>query len=144
MLLPTPVDTTRCRDHLRPITQMWSDLRTASTTPNIVWFEPDACNTMHNCSVATGETWMRNNIPTILNSPAFTRQRSLPITTWDEEDNWTSANPIPTIVVGSPGVTKTGFTSNTGYDHYSVPDDPGRARPAAQHDLERPEGHPDR
>ena len=113
-------DINRCRNHLQPITQLWSDLQSTSATPGFVWFEPNSCNSMHNCSVATGDTWMRNNLPRILTSPAFQQQRSLLVITWDEDNAWTSANPIPTILVGSPNLTRTGFTSNVGYDHYSV------------------------
>jgi len=112
-------DRTRCKDKIRPITQLWADLQSASTTPNFVWFEPNSCNSMHNCSTATGDTWFKNNLPKILQSPAWTQQRSLLIITFDEDDN-VSGQAIPTIVVASPGITKTGFKSPVRYTHYSM------------------------
>lgn len=121
-------DTTYCQNHLKPISQFWTDLRSTSTTPNYVWFVPNSNNTMHNnCSpniqtcVSAGDNWMKNNLPTLLNSPAFKTQKSLLIITWDEDRYWTSANPIPTIIVGSPNLLKAaGSTSNTYYNHYNV------------------------
>ncbi|WP_394850821.1 hypothetical protein LZC95_25610 [Pendulispora brunnea] len=112
-------DRTRCNEHIRPITQLWTDLQSATTTPNFVWFEPNSCNSMHNCSTQTGDAWFQANLPKILTSPAWTQQRSLMIITFDEDDN-VSGQAIPTIVLASPGITKTGFQSNVRYTHYSM------------------------
>ncbi|MFJ2577360.1 alkaline phosphatase family protein [Kitasatospora aureofaciens] len=109
----------RCQDKLQPITQLWQDLKSPATTPNFVWFEPNSCNTMHNCSVATGDTWMRDNLPNILNSPAWTQQRSLLVITFDEDDH-NHGQHIPTIVAASPGLAKPGYQSPAHDTHYSV------------------------
>ncbi|KAA2265103.1 hypothetical protein F0L68_05435 [Solihabitans fulvus] len=45
-------DPARCQDKLQPITRWWTDLGSTATTPNFVWFEPNSCNTMHDCDVA--------------------------------------------------------------------------------------------
>ncbi|HEX8866659.1 MAG TPA: alkaline phosphatase family protein, partial [Lentzea sp.] len=112
-------DDARCRRSLHPVSQLWTDLQSTATTPNFVWFEPNTCNTMHNCSTRTGDDWFRANLPKILNSPAFTQQRSLLIITFDEDDNYHGQR-IPTIVVGSQGTVKTGYVSTNRHDHYSV------------------------
>ncbi|KAA2255962.1 hypothetical protein F0L68_27635 [Solihabitans fulvus] len=112
-------DPARCQDKLKPVTQLWTDLRSTATTPNLVWFEPNSCNTMHDCDVATGDAWMRNNLPTLFNSPAWTQQRSLLVITFDEDDS-AHGQRIPTILVGSQGTTKAGYNSNTQYTHYNV------------------------
>ncbi|WP_412540128.1 alkaline phosphatase family protein [Longispora sp. K20-0274] len=109
----------RCQEHLHPVSQLWTDLQSTSTTPDFVWFEPNTCNTMHSCSTATGDTWFQNNLPKILNSPAWTQERSLIIITFDEDDS-AHGQRVPTIVLGSQGTTKTGFTSNTHYTQYSM------------------------
>ncbi|GAB3971889.1 hypothetical protein GCM10029978_047910 [Actinoallomurus acanthiterrae] len=114
-----PVGGTRCQDKIQPITRLWTDLGSAATTPNFVWFEPNSCNSMHNCDTATGDTWFRNNMSKIFNSPAWTQQRSLLIITFDEDDD-AHAQRIPTIVVGSPGTTRTGYRSDVHYTHYSM------------------------
>ncbi|MFI6604826.1 alkaline phosphatase family protein [Nonomuraea sp. NPDC050536] len=115
----TPVGSARCLDKLQPITRLWSDLASAATTPNFVWFEPNSCHSMHNCSTTVGDTWFHDNLPRILTSPAWTQQRSLLVITFDEDDN-VHGQRIPTIVLGSPGTTKTGYQSNIHYTHYSV------------------------
>jgi hypothetical protein len=109
----------RCRQALHPITQFWTDLQATASTPSFVWFEPNTCNTMHSCSVRTGDDWFRANLPKLLASPAWTQQRSLLIITFDEDDD-AHGQRIPTIVIGSPGTVKTGFVSPNRYDHYSV------------------------
>ncbi len=121
-------NTTYCQNHLKPISDFWTDLASTTTKmPNYVWFVPNSDNTMHNnCGtlstcVTAGDTWMKNNLPKLLNSTAFTKEKSLLIITWDEDKDWTPANPIPTILVGSPGLMKAGgSTSNTYYNHYNV------------------------
>jgi hypothetical protein len=112
-------DAARCQQRIQPISQLWTDLQTSATTPNFVWFEPNTCNTMHSCSTQTGDTWFKNNLPKILSSPAWTQQRSLLIITFDEDDSL-SGQRIPTIVLGSQGTTKTGYTSNAHYTQYSM------------------------
>ena len=116
-----------CQAHWQPLTQMFSDLGSAATTPNFVWFDADDCNDMEGCGVTAGDTWLSNTLPRVLRSPAWTTQRSLLIITWDEDGNNLpggfgagQTNQVATIVVGSPGTVKTGFQSAIRYDHYST------------------------
>src|SRR5437879_9879820 len=60
----------RCAAHVVPFTQLGTDLAGGSV-PNYVWITPNMCNDMHDCSIATGDTWLRNQVPAILNSAAF-------------------------------------------------------------------------
>jgi phosphatidylinositol-3-phosphatase len=52
---------------------------------------------MHDCSIATGDTWLRANMSGYV-TWAMTHD-SLPIITFDEDDD-TPVNRIPTIFVG--------------------------------------------
>jgi acid phosphatase len=72
---------------------------------------------MHNCSVTTGDKWLSQNIPNIVNSPAISKSNYLLIITWDEADAM-EGNHIVTLLYG-PQVKK-GYTSNYNYNHYST------------------------
>jgi hypothetical protein len=107
----------RCRSHVVPYSQLSGDLSSASTTPNYAFITPNNCNDMHDCSIATGDTWLSQQVPQILTSPAFTTQRSLLALVWDEDD-FAGTNQVPLILLGS-GITAS-FQSSLGYDHYSL------------------------
>ena len=111
-------DSARCAAHVVPYTALAADLTLAATTPNFVWISPDICNDMHNCSVATGDTWLKNNVPPILSSPACTTDKCLVILTWDEDDN-KLGNQVLTIFAGSAARTG-GATSDVSYTHFST------------------------
>ena len=107
----------RCQAHVVDYSNLATDLASAGTTPDYVFITPNACNDMHDCPIANGDGWLASNVPTILGSPAFTTQRSLLILVWDEGDN-SPSNQVAMIAVGY-GV-KTGYTSSTVYNHYSL------------------------
>jgi hypothetical protein len=116
-----------CQAHWQPLTQMYTDLQSTSTTPNFVWFAADDCNDMESCGIAAGDTWLSNTLPKLFASPAWTQQRSLLILTWDEDGNNLpggfgngQTNQVATIMVGSQHSVKTGYQSNGRYDHYST------------------------
>ncbi len=108
----------RCNAGVVPYTQLASDLGSAATTPNYVFITPNLCNDMHDCSVRTGDTWLSNHLPPILNSPACTVDRCLLILTWDE-DNHSQGNQVLTIFAGSAAKTG-GATSAVSYTHFSL------------------------
>src|SRR5436190_2561157 len=54
-------------DKVVPYTALAADLASAATTPNYVWITPNMCNDTHDCSINTGDTWLQNNVPAILN-----------------------------------------------------------------------------
>jgi phosphatidylinositol-3-phosphatase len=68
-----------------------------SALPDVSWVIPNLCNDMHDCSIATGDTWLRANLSGYVNW-AMTHD-SLLIITFDEDDD-TPVNRIPTIFIG--------------------------------------------
>jgi phosphatidylinositol-3-phosphatase len=65
--------------------------------PTVSFVVPDLCNDMHDCPVATGDTWLRTHLG------AYARwartHDSLLIVTFDEDD-FTASNQIPTFFSG--------------------------------------------
>src|ERR1700682_3328402 len=112
----------RCNAHVVPFSQLGADLGTGSV-PNYVWITPNMCNDMHDCSIATGDTWLSRQVPAILNSTAF-RNGGVLFITWDEGS--TSAGcctnaaggRVATLVI-SP-MARTGFQSSVAETHYSL------------------------
>src|SRR5215469_4885669 len=85
-----------------------------SRLPMVSFVIPDMCNNMHDCSVATGDAWLRTHLGSYARW-AMTHD-SLLIVTWDEDD-FTPANHIATIFAGQqvrPGRYSQQIT------HYSV------------------------
>ena len=83
------------------------------------WFiAPNLCHDMHNCSVSTGDAWLKGFLPRILGSSAFASD-GLIILTFDEgSSNLGGGGKVATIVI-SPKARKA-FVSNTSHTHYSV------------------------
>jgi hypothetical protein len=117
-------DANRCAAHNQPIEQFHTDLQSAATTPNFVWFAANDFDDMEQGGVSAGDTWLSGELPNIFASPAWTTQRSLLIVTWDE--GFTKSfgpnfpNHVAGYVVGSPGTVKVGYTSTVRYDQYSL------------------------
>jgi hypothetical protein len=100
-----------------PYTQLTTDLASTGSTPSYAWITPSLIDDMHDGTISQGDTWLRQNVPTILNSPAWTGQRSLLFITWDEDDS-SQSNQVATLVISKS--TPAGFRSNVGYTHYSL------------------------
>jgi PKD repeat protein len=111
----TDISAASCQANVVDYSNLANDLK-SSTLANYVFITPNLCNDMHDCSVSTGDTWLSNNVPTILNSAAFTQQHSLLVLLWDEDDH-SQGNQVAWIGVGY-GV-KTNYVSSVRYDHYS-------------------------
>jgi phosphatidylinositol-3-phosphatase len=82
--------------------------------PTVAFVIPNLCHDMHDCSVATGDSWLRAHIAGYA-TWAMTHN-SLLVVTFDEDDG-SSGNHIPTIFVGQmvrPGQYGTRIT------HYRV------------------------
>ncbi|WP_035840461.1 alkaline phosphatase family protein [Kitasatospora azatica] len=113
-----------CQAHMQPLTQMATDLQSTATTPNFAWFAADDCNDMEACGVTAGDNWLKQTLPTILNSPAWTTQRSLLILTWDEGATKAYGpsypNQVPTLLLGSQNSVKPGYQSNQRTDQYGL------------------------
>lgn len=85
-----------------------------TTLPTVSFVVPDLCNDMHDCSVSTGDTWLKNNLGAY--ATWAKANNSLLVVTFDE-DNWLAWNKIATVFYGA-GV-KTGSYS-TRYNHYNM------------------------
>jgi hypothetical protein len=107
----------RCQSHVVPYGQLATDLQSASTTPSYAFITPNMCDDMHDCSVGTGDSWLQQQVPSILGSAAFRTTPSLLAIVWDEDDS-TASNQVPAVFLGS-GVIPGGRTA-TAYDHYSL------------------------
>jgi phospholipase C len=66
--------------------------------PDVSFVIPDLCNDMHNCSVATGSTWLRAHLSAYVTWAKS--NDSLLVVTFDENDG-AAGNIIPTIVTGA-------------------------------------------
>ena len=84
----------RCDSHVVNYANLNADLGSATTTPNYAFITPDTCHDGHDTPCAAPDTgpggldsanaWLSTEVPKILNSPAFTTQRSLLLITFDE------------------------------------------------------------
>ncbi|WP_424217433.1 alkaline phosphatase family protein (plasmid) [Streptomyces sp. BI20] len=86
-----------------------------TTLPKVSFVVPDLCNDMHDCSVGTGDTWLKNNLKAYADWAKT--HNSLLVVTFDE-DNRLAGNKIPTVLYGQP-VTP-GSTAAGTYNHYDV------------------------
>ena len=107
----------RCRSHVLPYANLASDLASTATTPDLAFIVPNTCNDMHDCSILTGDTWLKNNIPAIFASPAWKTQRSLLMVLWDENDGL-AGNRVAALLIG-PSV-RPAFASSVSETHYSL------------------------
>jgi Phospholipase C len=105
-----------CDSHDVPYGRFGPDLATTASLPSYSFVSPDLCDDMHDCSIATGDAWLAHNVPRILESPAFTTQRSLLVITFDEGDS--GSNVVSCIFAGP--AARRGYTSAKPYNHYSL------------------------
>lgn len=82
--------------------------------PTVSYVAPNMCNDMHDCSVSTGDTWLKNNLDAY--AQWAKTHNSLLIVTFDE-DNGGSSNRIFTTFVGAH--TQVGSFSSQ-INHYNV------------------------
>lgn len=85
-----------------------------ATLPTVSFVVPDLCDDMHDCSVRTGDTWLRNNLGGYATWAAT--HNSVLIVTFDE-DNGSAGNRIATVVSGAH-VRPGGY--GTTYNHYNL------------------------
>lgn len=109
-------DTQRCDSHIVSFDQLVNDETSAGTLPNYAFIVPDLCDDMHDCSVATGDNWLKHVVPQLLSSPAFTAGHALLVITWDEGTD--NDNRVPALFAGP--VVRTGYQSTRSYSHYSL------------------------
>jgi hypothetical protein len=88
-----------------------------NTLPAFSFVTPNMCNDTHDCSVATGDSWLQSWITKIVASSAYQAGNTVLFVTWDEDDS-SATNHIAAIVV-SP-YTPAGTQSATTFNHYSL------------------------
>jgi hypothetical protein len=86
-----------------------------TTLPKMSFVVPNLCDDMHDCSVSTGDTWIKNHLGAY--ATWAKTHNSLLVVTFDE-DNSQSGNRIPTVLYGQP-VTP-GSSSSATYNHYNL------------------------
>ncbi|HEY7123317.1 MAG TPA: alkaline phosphatase family protein [Ktedonobacterales bacterium] len=110
----------RCAN-IVPLTQFSHDL-TASTLPDFIWITPNLCHDMHDCSVSTGDAWLKGFLPKIFQSSAWASSALFLV--WDEGNTGAGCcqlahgGHIPMLVISPLG--KPGYTSRVNYDHASL------------------------
>ena len=127
---PPPYYTTLsgCATFDVPYPQLATDLAN-NALPAFSFVTPNLIDDMHDGTIADGDTWLSNNLPTILNSPEYSGGSTAVFITWDEgtggktgEDcatNTTDPSCLVATLVISPS-TPAGSTSGTLFNHYSL------------------------
>jgi hypothetical protein len=141
-------DPARAQAHLFPLTQMATDLASTATTPNFVWFAANEASngegpidfpfgilsfalsqlTTHQYNIAAADQFLQQEIPIIMNSPAWQTQRCAIFITFDEDYNNLSlgigneGNHVAMIVIPSPnsGMLQGHFVVDDYNNHYSL------------------------
>jgi Phosphoesterase family len=80
--------------------------------PTFSFITPDLCDDTHDCSVATGDAWLRDWIGLITGSATYRAGKTLVFIVWDEP------TPMPLLVI-APTVPA-GTTAAQPFDHYSL------------------------
>lgn len=86
-----------------------------TTLPKMSFVVPNLCSDMHDCSVGTGDTWIKNKLGAY--ATWAKTHNSLLVVTFDE-DNKLSGNRIPTLFYGQH--VAPGSSVATTYNHYNV------------------------
>lgn len=113
----------RCNQGVVPLTQLDIDL-TSGALPNLIWIEPDICNSAHDCDLRTGDAWAGAMVERFLAMPGFI-DNSLIVVTFEEGQGdhtccglTTGGGRVPTVLIS--GLVRTGFEDDTPYTHYSI------------------------
>ncbi len=78
----------------------------------VTFIAPNMCHDMHDCSIATGDAWLKANVPPIIQSGATV------VVTFDEGDTNTGGGGNVYTVVAGAGVTHRVVSYR--YNHYSL------------------------
>jgi phosphatidylinositol-3-phosphatase len=104
------------RRRLVPLRQLRRDAR-RETLPDFSLIVPNLCHDMHNCSIKTGDAWLRANIVPLLSSPAL--KDGAVFVTFDEgmSDVGGGGN-VETLVLGP--LARHGVVDRSPASHYSL------------------------
>jgi phospholipase C len=119
---------TGCSTKDVPYSQLATDLA-GGALPAFSFITPNLIDDMHDGTVAQGNTWLSNNLPTILSSPEYTSGNTAVFITFDEGSggstgencttNTTDNSCNVTTIVVSPSTTA-GTKSSVLFNHYSL------------------------
>ena len=87
------------------------------TLPSFTLLIPDLCHDTHDCPVATGDTWLRNTLSQVLDSPDYRAGTTALFVTWDEDDR--SAGNHVGLVAVAPSV-RPGTRAAGAYGHLTL------------------------
>jgi hypothetical protein len=88
----------------------------ADSLASFVFVTPNMCHSMHNCSVRTGDAWLRHIVRLLTESPAYQRGTMAIAVTFDESDG--GDNHVATFVVAPSTVPRT--RADESFTHYSL------------------------
>lgn len=78
---------------------------------------PNMCHVMHDCPVATGDAWLREFLPRILESPSW-QDGGVVFITFDEGAERSRRNEVPTFVIARD--VPPGMRSPVAHNHFSL------------------------
>lgn len=79
---------------------------------------PNRCNDMHDCSVETGDTWLKTFVSRVLATSEYENGHLVLFLTWDEGGGRTGTNQVP-LVVAAPTVPA-GLRVTRTFTHYGL------------------------
>ena len=100
------------RRRVVPLTRLKADLRSGSL-PDFALIVPNLCNSMHDCSVRTGDTWLRAILPSLLTLPA-----TAVFVTFDEGALGPGGNHVAALALGT--AVRPGSRSTQATGHYGL------------------------
>jgi phospholipase C len=103
-----PLGTTRSGPLARDLRQ--------NRLPRFSFITPDLCHDEHDCSIASGDAWLKRWIPIMLAAPGYRKGGTVLLITYDEGTLFD--NRVYSVVV-SP-YTGPGTVARTGFSHYSL------------------------
>jgi phosphatidylinositol-3-phosphatase len=107
------VDDRQRRNRVVPLARLAADVRTGAL-PDFSLVVPDLCNSMHDCSVAVGDKWLRRVVQPLLNLP-----RTAIFVVFDEgSTSIRGGGHTPALVVGTAVRPQSRYAAVSG--HYEV------------------------
>ncbi len=106
-----PGDRAACQADDVPLTQLAGDL-TAGRLPTFSFVTPNLCDDTHDCSVATGDAWLRSWVPRLLAAPDYRAGTMAVVIMYDEYTRMPNVFIAPSVAPG------TVVTSRA--DHYAL------------------------
>jgi hypothetical protein len=104
------------RDRVVPFGQLAGDVRNRRL-PDYALVVPDLCNDMHDCSIATGDRWLKTNVVPLLTAPALAG--GVVFVVFDEGTSSRGGGGNVTALAAGPAV-RPGATFTAAVSHYSL------------------------